>query len=103
MPGELVNHYCEMMVKKSGMTQDVSSEEYPAEIGKWEHIVPGIGDISSGIFSAILIALFQKKTLGMGQCNSKNKGTQGLFSVDLVHLAEQIQGREGKPPARENI
>lgn len=39
----------------------------------------------------------------MGKCGSQNKGTKGLFSADSVHLAEQIQGREGKPPVRENI
>lgn len=35
MPGKLVNHYREVMAKSQIRPQDASSEECPAEIGKW--------------------------------------------------------------------
>lgn len=60
------------------------SEERPAETGKRLHIVPGSGGISSGIFFCNSGCFISKKTLGMGQCSSKKKGTKSLFSVDLV-------------------
>ena len=105
MPGELVNR--KSLLQDDGENVGCDPRMYPErnvqprqENG---NIIPGTEAIASGIFSAILVALFKKKTWGMGQCSSTNKGMKDLFSVDLVHSAEQIQGREEKPPVRENI